>query len=725
MIKGAWLDTEKFKVYKTRIEHQLVNIERIKWDEKIILENALINFHLSRKLFIILSTKNQEQQIELLNKLELDAQSKEPKLSLRMKRYPKKYSTDHQKNLSNFSEELNDLKKIILINPDLNTPKSIIEKYTRAQLFKKWLWHFKPPTWYKVEWGAIKKDENAIIIQDWLGKFAEWEFENLNQFREFLVEELEGNPEHKTSKRKIANTINQDHKLRFYAWYIYDPICWVDKPIKWWHDCTISLEILYKIFERTGKEKGMGLVKNMMDDKTFSEIKINKIIKPNKEEDNRLIIENIINNQILYDKLAPIYRLNIFKILATKTQKEQTELLDYIINSVKNQTEKEINDVFIQEINTLRTVLMHHKLEKWKRAKVIKELFNRAQRTQKWERLSSILPTGYLWKDRKIIVDEKKKFFIGQWLDRMINDEIKNPRQLGVFLAKELDWDPEKENDRYKKVTRRIFHDPNRLRFYAWYINYRPYWINYPIKWNHPALISLNKLWKIFEMRKNEENLKILQEIIEKSERNLEITEIAKPEIINTTEEEFIKPGILKELEKVFKITEELETPQEEEILEELEENLKITKQAEKMLKQAEKVLEQIKKEIVEKKIDRPKALQEYIKIIKDAEWLKEQKNYITARDLYKVAWDLFLLLNPKKDTEDDRARLLPFIQIGIIDTILKKILDKQKEKTLEWWFKKKGRGKARKKAKKLIKITPQKKYKEEDDDDYEWNYSI
>jgi len=37
------------------------------------------------------------------------------------------------------------------------------------------------------------------------------------------------------------------------------------------------------------------------------------------------------------------------------------------------------------------------------------------------------------------------------------------------------------------------------LYFYAWYVIYHKWWINEPIKWTHPALISLDIVNKILE----------------------------------------------------------------------------------------------------------------------------------------------------------------------------------------------------------------------------------
>lgn len=127
-------DPQEFRDAGHKEKRHLANVQKILETEPKILKNVLGNLYISKKLLVVLSTKPQQERIDILDKFALNATVH---TSPYMKRHTERYALDPEIDLKNFLKELSLLKKIIVANSNFTTSKALLGKYTRAQLLEK------------------------------------------------------------------------------------------------------------------------------------------------------------------------------------------------------------------------------------------------------------------------------------------------------------------------------------------------------------------------------------------------------------------------------------------------------------------------------------------------------------------------------------------------------------------------------------------------------------
>lgn len=136
------------------------------------------------------------------------------------------------------------------------------------------------PAGYKREWeGKNKKiifeKFKSSILKEALEMYANGVILSDSWFYKYLSDKWFTSNTNKNIHPSIVHTIFSDHRLYFYAWFLYYPPRELDKPILWKQPALISLETMEKIKNRRANSGLIGKTKDGQD----SEFPLKELIK--------------------------------------------------------------------------------------------------------------------------------------------------------------------------------------------------------------------------------------------------------------------------------------------------------------------------------------------------------------------------------------------------------------------------------------------------------------
>jgi len=237
----------------------------------------------------------------------------------------------------------------------------------------------------------------------------------------------------------------------------------------------------------------------------------------------------------------------LLEILSTKPQEEQINTINELEQRsiphtspyMKRHTDKySLNPEddlknFLKKILLLKRIILAN--DNIITSKVMLKKYTIAQLLERWFWPFPKAPMWYQKNNNTLKLDKENASFITEWLEKFAKGEIETPREFGIFLFENLNWKPGEEY-KYKGIAWKIFNDHDKLFLYDSYLRYEQYGIDYPVKWNHPAIISLDTHYNISKRRyetlgkkEDKKDLKILEEIIKSEAVNIpEITDEQK-----------------------------------------------------------------------------------------------------------------------------------------------------------------------------------------------------